>query len=179
MHNESSTTTIAPCNTSSSIFTQAEIYSFQLIDLLDNAGCPLNTDEQLVCLLRKQEKLGFSYSQAYSCHKLLSLLQQKFHCPSISSKVVSKCEVFSFPFVEMLQDLVDTAWKNLHFITKDASSRDSSDELWNGEWMSDTFRLTAYNQDTDIMLPIILYLWRHLGLNPSSKSTEDSRDSLD
>ena len=43
-------------------FTSAEICSFELMDLLDNAGCPLNTYEQVVCLLRKQEKLGFSYS---------------------------------------------------------------------------------------------------------------------
>ena len=54
-------------------FTPAEICSFELMDLLDNAGCPLNTYEHLICLLRKQEKLGFSYSRAHSCDKLLSL----------------------------------------------------------------------------------------------------------
>jgi len=84
------------------------------MDLLDNAGYPLNTYEQVVCLLKRQEKLGFSYSRAQSCDKLLSLLRQKFHCPSIQSTTVSKCEVFSFPFIDMLQDLAGTAWMDLH-----------------------------------------------------------------
>jgi hypothetical protein len=131
------------------------------MDLLDNAGCPLNTYEQVICLLKKQEKLGFSYSQAHSRDKLLSLLRQKFHCPRIHSKTISKCEVFFFPFVEMLQDLAETAWKHLHAITPQSSGHGNDDELWNSNWMKDTFRLPTYmnfNPETDVMLPIILYL---------------------
>ncbi len=142
-------------------FTSAEICSFELMDLLDNAGCPLNTYEQVVCLLRKQEKLGFSYSRAHSRDKLLSLLRQKFHCPSISSTIISKCEVFSFPFVDMLQDLVDTTWNHLHHISPQSCIDDNSDELWNSKWMKETFqhpRYNNFNPDNDVMLPIILYL---------------------
>ena len=142
------------------IFTTAEICSFELMDLLDNAGCPLNTYEQVVCLLRKQEKLGFSYSRAHSRDKLLCLLRQKFHCPSIHSTIISKCEVFSFPFVDMLQDLVDTAWNHLHTITP-FTCNGTDDELWNSRWMNETFRLPShsdFNPQTDIMLPIILFL---------------------
>ena len=142
------------------IFTSAEICSFELMDLLDNAGCPLNTYEQVVCLLRKQEKLGFSYTRAHSRDKLLSLLKQKFHCPSIQSTIISKCEVFSFPFVDMLQDLVDTATDYLHTITP-STCHTTSDELWDCNWMQETFSNPLhmhFNPETDIMLPIILYL---------------------
>jgi len=195
-------------------FTLAETCSFELMDLLDNAGCPLNTYEQVVCLLRKQEKLGFSYSCAHSRDKLLSLLRQKFHCPRICSTVISRCEVFSFPFIDMLQDLVDTAWNHLHTIAPLSCGSNHDDELWNSKWMKETFQLPThmnFNPETDIMLPIILYLdktgtdvlqryslepllfttaalnresrenrffWRHLGFIPSSKSTEDSKESL-
>ena len=212
-----STTTSSPPNQnceSDPSFTSAEICSFQLMDLLDNAGCPLNTYEQVVSLLKKQEKLGFSYSQAHSRDKLLSLLRQKFHCPRIHSKIISKSEVFFFPFVEMLQDLADTAWNHLHMITPETCGQSNDDELWNSNWMNETFGLPTYmnfNSDTDVMLPIILYLdktgtdvlqryslepllfttaalnresrenrrfWRHLGFIPSSKISEDSKDSL-
>jgi hypothetical protein len=143
-----------------STFTTAKMCSFELMDLLDNAGCPLNTYEQVVALLRKQERLGFSYSRAYSREKLLSLLREKFHCPSIHSTTISKCEVFSFPFVDMLQDLVDTAWDHIHFITP-FTCHESDDELWNSKWMNGTFQLPShsdFNPHTDIMLPIILFL---------------------
>ena len=131
------------------------------MDLLDSAGCPLNTYEQVVCLLRKQEKLGFSYSRAHSRDKLLSLLRQKFHCPRIHSTLISSCEVFSFPFIDMLQDLVDTAWNHLHTITPASCGSNTDDELWNSHWMKETFQLPTYinfNPETEFMLPIILYL---------------------
>lgn len=143
-------------------FTCAEICSFELMDLLDNAGCPLNTYEQVVCLLRKQEKLGFTYSRAHSRDKLLSLLRQKFHCPQIHSVVISKCEVFFFPFIDMLQDLIDTAGEQIHTITPSSfGSENNDDELWNTKWMSETFHNSAhtnFNPETDIMLPLIIYL---------------------
>ena len=107
------TNQIGPVDNANPTFTSAEICSFELMDLLDNAGCPLNTYERVVCLLRRQEKIGFSYSQAHSRDKLLSILRQKFHCPSIQSTIISKSEVFSFPFTDMLQDLVDTAWEHV------------------------------------------------------------------
>jgi len=205
---------IEPFQNENHTFTSAEICSFELMDLLDNAGCPLNTYEQVVCLLRKQEKLGFSYSRAHSRDKLLSRLRQKFHCPQIHSTVISKCEVFSFPFVDMLQDLVDTAVAHLHMITPSSCGTTNDDELWNTGWMCETFKNSVhmnFNHETDIMLPIIIYLdktgtdvlqryslepmlfttaalnresrenrrfWRHLGFIPSSKITEDSKESL-
>lgn len=143
-------------------FTSAEICSFELMDLLDNAGCPMNTYEQILCLLRKHEKQGFSYSRAHSRDKLLNELRKKFHSPTIQSTIISKCEVFSFPFLDMLQDLIDTAWNHLHTITPNNCSHGAGDdELWNSEWMTQTFGLaphTNFNPEKDIMLPIILYV---------------------
>ena len=140
-------------------FTQAEICSYELMNLLDDAGCPLNTYEQVVSLLKKQEKCGFSYSMAHSRDKLLDLLRQKFHCPSIQSSIVHDCEVFSFPFLDMLQDLLNTAGRLLHTICPNNVS--DTDELWNSNWMQQTFASPPYanfNAATDVMLPIILYL---------------------
>ena len=58
-------------------FTMAEICSYELMTLLDQAGCPLNTYGQVVSLLKKQEKRGFSYSKAHSRDHLLKLLLSK------------------------------------------------------------------------------------------------------
>jgi hypothetical protein len=153
-------TTSTPVNTPK--FTTAEICSYELMTLLDNAGCPLKTYEQVVALLKKQEKRGFLYSKAHSREKLLNLLRQKFHCPSIQSSIVNNCEVFSFPFVDMLQDLVDTAGSSLHMISPTRDNEIlSSDELWNTPWMQQTFHQPLYanfNPCTDVMLPLILYL---------------------
>lgn len=193
-------------------FTNAEICSYELMTLLDDAGCPLNTYEQVVSLLKKQQKLGFCYSMAHSRDKLLNLLRQKFHCPAIQSSMVNHSEVFSFPFLDMLQDLLDTVGSSLHTISPTALSE--TDELWNSTWMQQTFHCPShadFNPSTDIMLPLILYLdktgtdvlqryslepllftvaainresrenrqfWRHLGFIPSSKSVEDSKESL-
>lgn len=195
-------------------FTMAEICSYELMTLLDEAGCPLNTYGQVVTLLKKQEKRGFSYSKAHSREQLLKLLRQKFHCPTIHSTIIGNCEVFSFPFVDMLQDLVDTAGIRLHRIYPNDDTLPSNDELWSTTWMQETFQCPQhmdFNSKTDIMLPIILYLdktgtdvlqryslepmlftvaaldretrenrryWRHMGFIPSSKSIEDSKDSL-
>ena len=142
-------------------FSQAEICSYELMTLLDNAGCPLNTYEQVITLLRKQEKLGFSYTKAHSREKLLKILREKFHCPTIESTVITNCDVFSFPFVDMLQDLVDTAGTMLHRISPDHSSIPTSDELWCTDWMKQTFlcpQHAQFDSTTDIMIPLILYV---------------------
>ena len=143
-------------------FSSSEICSYELMTLLDNAGCPLNTYERVVSLLKKQEKRGFSYSKAHSRDKLLRLLRQKFHCPTIHSSNIRGCEVFSFPFLEMLQDLVDSSGTSLHRITPLNVQADMSHgELWNTDWMKQTFRSPHYesfNETSDIMLPLILYL---------------------
>jgi hypothetical protein len=196
-------------------FTIAEICSYEMMTLLENAGCPLNTYEQVVSLLKKHEKRGFSYSKAHSRETFLNLLRQKFHCPRIQSSIVNNCEVFSFPFLDMLQDLVDTAGTSLHSITPEIGNNEPpNDELWNTTWTQQTFLCPShigFNKSTDIMLPLILYLdktgtdvlqryslepllftttalsresrenrqfWRHLGFVPSSKSIEDSKESL-
>ena len=116
---DTNTTIVREINSSTIVsdFTMAEVCSFELMTLLGDAGCPLNTYEKVVSLLKKQEKRGFSYSHAHSRHKLLDLLRRKFHCPSIQSSSINNCEIFSFPFVDMLQDLVDTAGSNLHKIS--------------------------------------------------------------
>ena len=196
-------------------FTTAHRCSYELMTLLDNAGCALNTYGRLVTLLKEHEKLGFSYSQACSRDKLLTDLRKKFHCPTLQTSVINNCDIFSFPFVDMLQDLVDTAGTALHIITPTGSDDILKDELWNTEWMQQTFQSPSHIQfdpKTDIMLPIILFVdktgtdvlqryslepllftvaalsresrenrrfWRHLGFIPSSKTIEDSRESLE
>jgi len=142
-------------------FTVPEICSYELMTLLDDAGCPRKTYEEVVCLLKKQQKRGFSVSEAHSREKLLSILKHKFHCPSIQSSFVNSCEVFSFPFVDMLQDLIDTSSSHLHKICPNSVADTKSDELWDTQWMQDTFTCPLYNDfnvETDMMLPIILYI---------------------
>jgi len=111
-------------------FSVAEVCSYQLMSLLDQAGCPLNTYEKVVALLRQQEKIGFSVHQAYSRQKLLQVLRKKYHCPVIESSTVNNCEVFRFPFVDMLQDLLDTAGNQLHHISVLFSVLSNDEYTW-------------------------------------------------
>ena len=145
-------------------FSMSEVCSYELLTLLDNAGCPLNTYERVIALLKKQEKRGFSYSKAHSRDKLLKLLRQKFHCPSIQSSIINSCEVFAFPFLDMLQDLIVAAGTSLHRITpSNIDDEQFHDELWNTEWMKQTFLSPphdSFDESTDIMLP--LYFWTKL-----------------
>ena len=120
---EGTNSTSNSCIMETPSFTMSEICSYELMTILDNAGCPLNTYEQVVTLLKRQEKRGFSYSKAHSREKLLNVLRQKFHCPKIQSSIVNNCEVFSFPFQDMLQDLVDTAGNSLHIVTQTQSAK--------------------------------------------------------
>ena len=74
---------------------------------------------------------------------------------------VGDSPVFKFPFVHMLQNLLDVVGPDLHLIDPTAiRSTGLSDELWNTSWMINTFRYVHrdFSMEQDVMLPIIIYM---------------------
>ena len=138
-------------------FSLEEISTYEIINLLDNAGAPRNCYERLLALLRKQSKKGFKVQNAFSRDVFLRRMQEKFNCPTLLTSVVSDCTVFRFPFNEMLQDLVDSHPNEIHLFN---GSPEPGDELWNTSWMQTTFAQygTDFDTEKEVMLPIILYM---------------------
>jgi hypothetical protein len=142
-------------------FTLAEVCAYQLISFLDEAKAPRNCYDRLVALLKRQQKMGFSISDAIGRDTFLKSLQRKFNSPAVSSVTVGESPVFKFPFVHMLQNLLDVVGSDLHLINPNLiSSTGSSDELWDTQWMINTFRYVHrdFSMEHDVMLPVIVYM---------------------
>jgi hypothetical protein len=141
--------------------TLPEICAYQLITLLDEAKAPRNCYDRLIALLKRQQKMGFSVADAIGRDTFLKSLKKKFKCPSVDSIIIGDSTVFKFPFVHMLQNLLDVIGPDLHFINPDSIRINGSpDELWNTRWMINTFRYVHrdFSMEQDIMLPIIIYI---------------------
>jgi Plavaka transposase len=142
-------------------FSLAEICAYQLISFLDDAKAPRNCYDGLIALLKRQQKMGFSITEAIGRDTFLKSLKKKFKSPSVSSVTVGTSPVFKFPFVHMLQNLLDVVGSDLHLINPNSiCSTGSSDELWNTKWMINTFRYghRDFSVERDIMLPVIIYM---------------------
>jgi Plavaka transposase len=142
-------------------FSLAEMCTYQLISFLDDAKAPRNCYDRLVALLKKQHKLGFSIADAIGRDTFLKSLKKKFNSPVVDSVTVGKSPVFKFPFIHMLQNLLDVVGPELHLIDPTAiRSTGLTDELWNTRWMVDTFRYghRDFTMGSDVMLPLIIYM---------------------
>ena len=120
-----------------------ESCSFELMRLLDKAGSPRYLYNEVKALLNKQCKNGFQISEAMSREFLMKSLYNRFPCPAVQRCQVSGYDVYKFPFVGMLQDLLDNCGHDIHVIDKDNDCRldfTTKSELWNSSWMTDTFQ---------------------------------------
>ncbi len=141
--------------------TLAEICAYQLISLLQEAKAPRNCYDRLIALLKRQHKMGFSISDAMGRDTFLNSLKKKFKTPSVDSITISESTVFKFPFMHMLQNLLDVIGTDLHLINPASiTTTGSKDELWNTNWMINTFRYAHrdFSMERDVMLPIIIYM---------------------
>jgi hypothetical protein len=148
--------------------TRDEIASFKIMSLLDSAGAPRICYDRLIALLKNLSKTsGFEVKRALTRDTLLRRLGRKYKTrPRIQSTVINNQEVFRFSFQDMLQDLLHHCTQHLHIISPFGNQGNldkgpQQHELWNTQWMKDTFALKQYeNFDAlnDIMLPIILYM---------------------
>jgi Plavaka transposase len=148
-----------------------ESCSFELMRVLDKAGSPRYLYEEVKALLNKQAKNGFQISEAMSRDVLMKSLYQQFPCPKVQQCKVSSYDVYKFPFVGMLQDLLDNCASDIHIIEKDMVNSvncgpgihcATKAELWNSSWMQDTFQKCRtyenFDKEKEIMLPLILYM---------------------
>eukprot|EP00428_Durinskia_dybowskii_P015260 CAMPEP_0170207474 /NCGR_PEP_ID=MMETSP0116_2-20130129/3314_1 /TAXON_ID=400756 /ORGANISM="Durinskia baltica, Strain CSIRO CS-38" /LENGTH=1164 /DNA_ID=CAMNT_0010457931 /DNA_START=4517 /DNA_END=8013 /DNA_ORIENTATION=+ len=156
-----------------------ELCTFEIMDLLDSFGAPRYSYDKLVALLRRQkwysyDKLvallrrqkkehGFDVSEAICRDTFLDSVKKFYTCPKIETRLVQNRKVFLFPFVDMLEDLVNDVQVQLHMICPSPTNLDTSatdDELWNTPWMRQTFECSHrdFCSQDDIMLPIILYM---------------------
>jgi hypothetical protein len=147
----------------------SESCSFELMRLLDKAGSPRYLYEEVKALLNKQSKNGFDITKGMSREVLMRSLYDRFPCPQVQQCKVASYDVYKFPFVGMLQDLLDNCGSDIHIINNDVSNRSEThtnsatkSELWNSSWMSDTFQKCRpyknFNKDKEIMLPLIIYM---------------------
>jgi hypothetical protein len=152
-----------------------EVCSFQIMDLLDRLGAPRNGYDRLIALLRKQKKQGFKATKAIGRETLMTALKKRFPSPGVLSRTLDTTKIFFFPFIHMLQDLLDTMKDDIHIIMAPADSNQSSsysplsdqhladdlgDELWDTDWMKRTFNgpHRDFDNTKDVMLPLILYM---------------------
>ena len=147
--------------------TRNETASYKIMSLLDSAGAPLICYDRLVALLKKLTKHdGFDVKKALNRKTLMQRLERRYKTrPRIESSIVSNQEVFRFKFHDMLQDLLHSSSKYLHEILpnheQDNEAVGTEHELWNTEWMRNTFSNEKYidfEPERDIMLPLILYM---------------------
>eukprot|EP00980_Cylindrotheca_fusiformis_P021264 scaffold8184_cov111-Cylindrotheca_fusiformis.AAC.1 len=132
--------------------------SYDLITLLDSFGAPRNAYDRLLALLRKQKKKGFDVGkQAIGRDVFLKRMQKKFGCPKVQTNTISDCTVFSFPFTEMLQDLVDCRQRDIHHFDPEAPSYTAAD-LMNTNWASETYRQLEIDRNKECLLPLVLYM---------------------
>lgn len=149
--------------------TSHETASFKIMSLLDASGASRICYDRLIALLKKLSKAGFEVKKAVNRDTLMRRLERKCKArPTIEHSVIHNQEVFRFRFQDMLQDLVLSSHQNLHQILPHpvqlenvVTRTKTQHELWHTGWMRDTFDMLPYqnfNQETDVMLPIMLYM---------------------
>lgn len=147
--------------------TRDEIASYKIMSLLDSAGAPRICYNRLVALLKKLSKHDdFDVNKAINRETLMRRLERKHKTPPrIHSSTINKQEVFRFSFHDMLQDLIHSSCKHLHQILPNGEGhipeKGTEHELWSTPWMNKTFSMQEYcdfNPQTDIMLPVIVYM---------------------
>jgi hypothetical protein len=130
--------------------------------LLDNSGAPRGLYDRFMALLKKQVKNGFNVEKSISRDLFLRRMQEKFRCPTLRTSVISDCTVFSFPFHEMLQDLLDSRQQDdeIHLFDPTVDKNAASGcELWNTPWMHQTIAsYQDFDAEKEVLLPIILYM---------------------
>lgn len=136
-----------------------DIASIELLNILDSTKAPRGLYDQILTILRKHSKNGFDFCKAKGRDKFLIHLQNKLPCPTLKTAVVDGVSLSRFPFKEMLQDLIISQKENFHVYN---DSNDSipgcGSELWNTRWMKDTYDLMVTDPDSEILIPIILYM---------------------
>ena len=140
-----------------------QLCTFEILDFLESFGAPRYSYDKLIALLRRQKKeRGFDVSEAICRDTFLHSLKKTYTCPRIETCLVQNRKVFLFPFVQMLEDLVNEMQETFHVIRPSSTNQVSgtSDELWNTPWMHQTFACSHrnFNSREDLMLPIILYM---------------------
>jgi hypothetical protein len=145
--------------------TSEETASYKILSLLDSAGAPRVCYDRLVALLKKLSKSGFDVQKAIKRDTLMQRLAKYKARPRIQICSIKERDVFRFNFQDMLQDLLYSCSKHLHNIlpptVHNSVPTGTENELWNTEWMRDTFAMDQYkdfDSSKDIMLPIILYM---------------------
>jgi len=79
-----------------------EAHSFQLMQIIDEAGAPRYLYDSVKTWIKKQMKVGFDpSSDLMSRELLLRKLHTRFSCPDIAVKQISGNDVYRFPFVQM------------------------------------------------------------------------------
>lgn len=141
-----------------------ELCTYEILDLLDSFGAPRYSYDKLVALLRRQKREhDFDVTDAICRDTFLRSLKKNYSCPTIETRMVQNRKIFLFPFVQMLEDLVNEIEVQLHTIEPSSTNIDiigTDDELWNTPWMHQTFECHHHNfsSNHDIMLPIIIYM---------------------
>lgn len=147
--------------------TTGQACSFELMRLMDDAGCSRGLYEDVKALIKKHYKKGFDLSQLMSRKALMTSLYDHFHYPMVQQKRVCGYDIYRFPFVTMLQDLLDHSSKDIHIIHNRLQSdtielASNSSELWHSKWITDLFRHNPtyrnFDSNNEILLPLILYM---------------------
>lgn len=102
-----------------------ESCSFELMRLLDKAGSPRYLYDEIKALLNKQLRNGFHISEAMSREAIMKSLYHQFQCPQVQRCNVSNYDVYKFPFVGMLQDLLDNCGSDIHIIDRNTVTSDN------------------------------------------------------
>lgn len=150
----------------------AESCSFELMRMLDKAGSPRYLYDDVRALLNNFFHNGGlqETKEMMSRETLMKSLYEKFHYPQVQTRQIASYHVHKFPFVDMLQDLVDSCGNDIHIIDipNTAATAEQNDnlttksELWNTSWMVNTFRNCRtyhdFDSKTQIMLPLIIYM---------------------
>jgi len=153
-----------------------EAFSFELMRMLDKAGSPLYLFDDVMTHLRKHMSIGLEKTDLLSRQILMKHICERYNYPPVEEWEAAGHRVFRFPFVNMLQNLLDTNGSDLYMINpleclrNDAGRynniRDedivTKTELWNTSWMADTFSKCAayknFDPETEVMLPLIIYI---------------------
>ena len=150
-----------------------ELCTFEILDLLDSFGAPRYSYDKLIALLRRQKKEhGFDVSEAICRDTFLQSLKKAYNCPSIETCIVQNRKVFLFPFVHMLEDLVNDMQVELHTICPSTTSMEIMEPTMNSGTLLGCIKLLRGVIATLIQAKIScfpsFYIWTRLALMPIS-----------
>ena len=133
--------------------------TLEILNLLDSTRAPRGLYDQLLVVIRKHERNGFNICKAMGRDKFMVHLQKIVPSPTLVTVVIDGVTLYRFPFKEMLQDLLLSQRENFHVYNPTIDSiPGSGSELWNTPWMKDTYNMMISDDQTEILIPIILYM---------------------